>query len=103
MDEKTNVQDVDVQDEVFDMNEPDVDMADFDAEDEEFDMEMAASNIANEYFEKQQNEEMEQMNERVEKMAAKFPGDFVLTPPEDVNKRNSILKTQLAKKARRKA
>lgn len=97
MDEKTNVQD-----EVVDMNESDVDMADFDAADEEFDMDMANSEIAKDDFEKQQYEELSQMNEQTEKMAAKFPDNFVLTPPSKEVADKYISKT-LAKKARKRA
>ena len=94
MDEMTTAQNMDVQDEVVEMSE-------FDAEDEMFDMDMA-NDLATEMFEKQQLEEMDQFKE-MESFAAKFSETWVITLPEDTKKVNTIISTQLAKKARRRA
>ena len=94
MDEKTTAQNIDDQNEALDVPA-------FDEEDEFFDMEMA-NNLAAEMFEKQQLEEMNQFKE-VDGFAAKFSEKWVLSLPEDTNKVNNIISTQLAKKVRRKA
>ena len=66
-----------------------------------FDMDMA-NDLATEMFEKQQLEEMDQFKE-MESFAAKFSETWVITLPEDTKKVNTIISTQLAKKARRRA
>ena len=90
MDEKTNAQNVDMQDEF-------VDEPAFEEEDELFDMSMA-DNIATEMLEQQQ--EMDQFLE-MESFAAKFSENWVVSLPTDPAKVNTLINTQLARKKRR--
>ena len=101
MDENTNVQNIDEQEEVFDMsaeNAPAVDEAAFEEEEEVFDMGGAS---ATEMFEQQQLEELKQFSD-IEGFAAKFSEKWVLCLPEDAKKVEAIVNTQLdMKKVRR--
>lgn len=92
MDERQNI---DNQDEVFEMPE-DAATESFDEEDEVFDM-AAASQAADDLLEKQQAEEMSQFKE-IEGFAAIFPDNWVLVPPTDPKTVAPIISKQLAKK-----